>query len=227
MDKTSNTQVKTRLGEVRAAILNAERAAGRPAGTVNLIAVSKTFPATDIEPALHAGQHHFGENRVQEALGKWPDLKAGNQGVKLHLIGPLQTNKARDAVRLFDGIHTVDRMKLARVLAGEIERQQRQIELFVQINTGAEPQKSGVLPKEADAFLRDIAPLGLNIVGLMCIPPMDQDPSTHFALLKTLADRNGLSRLSMGMSHDFETAIALGATDIRVGSAIFGSRDKP
>lgn len=228
MDKTSNTPIQTRLADVRAAIHDAERTAGRPAGSVNLIAVSKTFPATGIEPVLDAGQRHFGENRVQEAVAKWPDLKARHdESVRLHLIGPLQTNKVRDAARLFDAIHTLDRLKLARALAREIAAQGRELDLFVQVNTGAEPQKSGILPQETDAFLRDIAPLGLNIVGLMCIPPLEDEPSPHFALLKTLAGRNGLSRLSMGMSHDFESAIAFGATDIRIGSAIFGPRAKP
>jgi len=224
MDKTSNVLIRSRLGKVRAAINAAAKKSRRSIETINLIAVSKTFPAGHIASALDTGHRHFGENRVQEALGKWPDLKARYKDAKLHLIGPLQTNKVRDAVGLFDVIHTVDRLKLARALAREITAQRRDIELFVQVNTGAEPQKTGVLPDEADGFLRDLAPLGLNIVGLMCIPPINEDPVGHYVLLRDIASRNGLPRLSMGMSNDFETAIAAGATDIRVGSAIFGPR---
>jgi len=224
--QTNDHAVTERLLAVNRAIQIAAEKHTREIASVNLIAVSKTFAASDIVPVLNAGHRNFGENRVQEALTKWPDLKPRQPDVKLHLIGPLQTNKVRDAVRLFDVIHTIDRLKLARAIAGETATQARDLELFVQVNTGEEIQKSGVLPQELDALLRDISPLGLNIVGLMCIPPMDDDPSSHFALLNTLATRNGLARLSMGMSHDFEIAIGCGATDIRVGSAIFGPRTK-
>lgn len=226
MCQTNDQAVTQCLSAVTLAIRSAAAKHNRKKNSVNLIAVSKTFAATDIAPVLNAGQCHFGENRVQEALGKWPDLKTRQADVKLHLIGPLQTNKVRDAVRLFDVIHTIDRLKLARAIAGEITAQARNLDLFVQVNTGEESQKSGVPPQELGGLLQDISPLGLNVVGLMCIPPMDEDPSPHFKLLKTLALRSGLARLSMGMSHDFETAIGCGATDIRVGSAIFGPRTK-
>jgi len=222
--QTNDQAVTQRLSAVTQAIRQAAAKHSRKMNSVNLIAVSKTFTATDIAPVLAAGQLQFGENRVQEALSKWPDLKTRQAEIKLHLIGPLQTNKVRDAVRLFDVIHTIDRLKLARAIAGEIASQARNLELFVQVNTGEEPQKTGVPPQELEGVLRDISPLGLNVVGLMCIPPMDKDPSPHFALLKTLASDNGLTRLSMGMSHDYETAIGYSATDIRVGRAIFGPR---
>ena len=214
-----------RLAGVRGRIAAAERAAGRPAGAVRLIAVAKTYEAPAIRPLLAAGERIFGENRVQEAKAKWPPLEAEFPGVDLHLIGPLQSNKAREAVELFDAIHTVDRDSIAMAIAKEIGRQGRRPRLLVQVNTGAEPQKAGVLPEEADAFVarcRDVH--GLAIDGLMCIPPVDEVAAPHFALLAKIAKRLGLKSLSMGMSADFETAIAFGATDIRVGSAIFGER---
>jgi pyridoxal phosphate enzyme (YggS family) len=213
------------LAEVRARIAAAERAAGRAAGSVRLIAVSKTVAAGAVRPVIAAGQRIFGENRVQEAKAKWPELMAETAGLELHLIGSLQSNKAREAVALFDAIHTVDRESIATALAREITRQDRRPRLLVEVNTGAEPQKAGVLSEEADAFVtrcRDVH--GLAIDGLMCIPPADEAPAPHFALLAKIATRLGLASLSMGMSSDFETAIAFGATDVRVGSAIFGER---
>ena len=214
-----------RLAEVRLAIARAEADALRPAGSVALVAVSKTFGPEAIEPVLAAGQRVFGENRVQEAQGKWPDLKAVFPDVELHLIGPLQSNKVKEAVALFDVIHTVDRPSVAQALAKEIARQGKAPRLLVQVNTGEEAQKAGVVPQVADAFIaacRD--DYGLAINGLMCIPPVEQSPGPHFALLAKIAARNGLSMLSMGMSSDFETAIEVGATHVRVGSAIFGTR---
>ena len=213
------------LAEVRRRIDAAERAAGRPPGSVRLIAVSKTFGADDIRPVIAAGQRVFGENRVQEAKAKWPALRAETAGIDLHLIGPLQSNKAAEAVALFDAIHTIDRDRIAAAIGAEIERQGRRPRLLVQVNTGAEPQKAGIPPEETDAFVarcRDVH--GLAIDGLMCIPPVDAAPAPHFALLARIAARLDLSSLSMGMSADFETAIAFGATDIRIGSAIFGVR---
>ena len=193
---------------------------------VTLIAVSKTFGAGAIEPLIAAGQRVFGENRVQEAKAKWPDLQARHAGIELHLIGPLQSNKAREAVALFDAVHTVDRASLCEALAKEIARQNRHPLLFVEINTGAEPQKAGVLPEHADGFLRACrADYDLTISGLMCIPPIDDAPAPHFALTAKIAARNGLALLSMGMSADFATAVRFGATHVRVGSAIFGHRD--
>lgn len=215
----------TRLEEIRLEIARAELDAKRKAGSAQLIAVSKTFEADAIMPVLDAGQRIFGENRVQEALAKWPELRARYEGVELHLIGPLQSNKTAEAVSLFNCIHTVDREKIAASLGAEIAKQSRQIKLFVQVNTGAEPQKAGILPEMADEFItrcRDMH--GLTISGLMCIPPVTDNPSPHFALLAKIAERNGLSELSMGMSADFEQAIRLGATYVRVGSAIFGGR---
>jgi hypothetical protein len=195
---------------------------------VTLVAVSKTFPAEALAPALAAGQRIFGENRVQEAKAKWPGLRALFPGLELHLIGPLQSNKAREAVELFDVIETVDRPKIAEALAAEIARAGKPMTLFVEVNTGAEPQKAGVLPGEADAFIRRCRDaLGLTIAGLMCIQPADEQASPHFALLNTIAARNGIARLSMGMSADYPLAIQLGATHVRVGSAIFGERPKP
>ena len=192
---------------------------------VTLIAVSKTFGAEAIEPLIAAGQRVFGENRVQEAKTKWPDLKARHPDVELHLIGPLQSNKARETVALFDAIHTVDRPSLCEALATEIARQNRRPILFVEINTGAEPQKAGVLPENADAFLRACREdYGLPISGLMCIPPFEEAPAPHFALTAKIAIRNGLPLLSMGMSADFAIAVQFGATHVRVGSAIFGQR---
>lgn len=192
---------------------------------VTLVAVSKTYFATDIRPVLEAGQRVFGENRVQEAQEKWPELKREYSDVKLHLIGPLQSNKAADAVALFDVIQTVDRTKIAEALAKEVKKQNRDLQFYVQVNTGSEPQKAGVLPEAADQFILDCREkYGLNIVGLMCIPPVEEDPVSHFKLLAQIAKRNGLLELSMGMSSDFEVAIAEGATVVRVGSAIFGTR---
>ncbi len=215
-----------RLSFVRASITAAERAAGRAAGSVKLVAVSKTFPADAIRPALKLDQRCFGENRVQEAMRKWPLLKEEYEDTELHLIGPLQSNKSLDAVRLFDVIQTVDRPKIARTIAAAMEKLDRHPKLFVQVNTGEEPQKAGVLPGAADDFLRFCrADAGLSIEGLMCIPPAHEEPALHFALLGTIAERNGLTGLSMGMSADYETAIALGATHVRVGSAIFGQRE--
>jgi hypothetical protein len=213
------------LAAVRAEIARACRDAGRDLASVTLVAVSKTFAAEAIEPVIAAGQRVFGENRVQEAKAKWPPLIARHKGLELHLIGSLQSNKARDAVALFDAIHAVDRDSLAKELAKEITRQGRRPTLFVEVNSGAEPQKAGVLPQDADAFLaacRDR--YGLTISGLMCIPPVDDAPAPHFALTAKIARRNGLKLLSMGMSADFATAIAFGATHIRVGTAIFGER---
>jgi len=215
----------TRLAAVRGLIAGAARDCGRKPDEITLVAVSKTFEAAAIEPVLGAGQRVFGENRVQEAMAKWPDLRMRHPGTDLHLIGPLQSNKAADAVAFFDCIESLDRPKLARALADEIQRQGRQPLLMVQVNTGAEPQKAGILPEAADAFIADCrGPLGLAIGGLMCIPPADEPPSPHFALLAKIARRNGLNRLSMGMSADFPAAIQCGATHVRIGSAIFGTR---
>jgi pyridoxal phosphate enzyme (YggS family) len=213
------------LDHVRAEIARACREADRAAESVTLVAVSKTFEAEAIEPAIAAGQRVFGENRVQEAKRKWPPLLERDQGIELHLIGPLQSNKAKEAVALFDAIHSVDRESLCEALAKEISKQARNPLLFVQINTGAEPQKAGVLPEQADGFLRSARErFGLTIAGLMCIPPLEEPPGAHFALTATIAKRNGLKLLSMGMSADFATAIAMGATHVRIGSAIFGTR---
>lgn len=214
------------LAEVRAAIDAACRDAQRDPASVTLVAVSKTFPAEAIAPVIAAGQRVFGENRVQEARAKWPALQSETPGIALHLIGALQSNKARDAIALFDAIHSVDRDSLCAALAREIAQQQRKPDLFVQINTGAEPQKAGILPEAADAFLADCRALDLPIHGLMCIPPEESDPGAHFRALRGIAARNGLAGLSMGMSADFESAIAEGATHVRVGSAIFGARDQ-
>jgi PLP dependent protein len=213
------------LERVRAEIARACREAGRDPAAVTLLAVSKTFGVEAIEPVIAAGQRVFGENRVQEAKAKWPPLMGSHADLTLHLIGTLQTNKAREAVALFDAIHSVDRASLAQALGREIARQARRPLLFVEVNTGEEAQKGGVLPAEVDGFLaacRD--QYGLTISGLMCIPPFDEPPAPHFALTAKIARRNGLSLLSMGMSSDFPTAIALGATHVRVGTAIFGGR---
>ena len=219
------SDIPVRLAEVKHAIAEAARAAARPADAVTLVAVSKTFPAEAIEPALLAGQRVFGENYVQEAKEKWPALRERHPGVELHMIGPLQSNKARDAVQLFDVIESLDRTSLAKELAKEMARQQRRPTLLVQVNTGAEPQKGGVLPEQVDAFLAECRDRhGLAVSGLMAIPPADEPPAPHFALLTTIARRNGLAVVSMGMSADYEQAIAMGATHVRVGSAIFGSR---
>jgi hypothetical protein len=221
----SLTASTTGLDQVRAEIARACKDAGRDAASVTLVAVSKTFPPERIEPVIGAGQRVFGENRVQEAKAKWPALQANHPGIALHLIGPLQSNKAKEAVALFDAIHSVDRASLCEALAKEIEKQGRSPLLFVEINTGAEPQKAGVLPQDADDFLKKCRETyRLTISGLMCIPPLDEAPGPHFALTAKIAARNGLKLLSMGMSADFVTAIELGATHIRVGSAIFGGR---
>ena len=213
------------LAAVRAEIARACRDAERNVDDVEVVAVSKTFPAEAIEPVIAAGQRVFGENRVQEAKGKWPALMATTPGVALHLIGPLQSNKAKEAVALFDAIHSVDRASLCEALSKEIQKQGRAPLLFAQINTGAEPQKAGVLPQDADAFLTACRETyGLTMSGLMCIPPADEAPGPHFALTAKIAKRNGLKLLSMGMSADFVVAISLGATHVRVGSAIFGGR---
>jgi PLP dependent protein len=215
------------LALVRQRIASAAVEAGRKPQDITLVAVSKTFVASAIEPVIAAGQRVFGENRVQESKGKWPALIARHSDIKLHLIGPLQSNKASEAVALFDCIQSLDREKLARVLADEIQRQGRHPELFIEINSGEEDQKAGIAPKEADRFIASCrATYGLTIAGLMCIPPTDEEPALHFALLETIARRNGLKGLSMGMSADFETAIRFGATHVRVGSAIFGERHK-
>ena len=216
------------LAEIRNRIIRAERIAGRPKGAVTLVAVSKTFSAEEIRPVIAAGQRVFGENRVQEAKAKWPGLHAETAGIELHLIGPLQSNKAAEAVELFDVIHTVDRDKIAAALAAECTKQGRRPRFFVQVDTGLEEQKAGVDPREAVAFVeRCRAVHGLVIDGLMCIPPAADHPGPHFALLSKLAKEAGVTGLSMGMSSDFETAIDLGATHVRVGSAIFGVRPKP
>lgn len=217
--------VEERLQGVKARIGKAEKTGKRKAGSVTLVAVSKTFEADDIRPVIAAGQRVFGENRVQESQGKWPDLKAETPDIELHLIGPLQSNKAADAIALFDVIETVDREKIARALADEMKRQGRAPKLYVQVNTGMEPQKAGIEPKETVkfvAFCRE--ELKLSVDGLMCIPPAEENPGPHFALLAKLAKECGVEKLSMGMSGDFETAVEFGATSVRVGSAIFGSR---
>ena len=219
------TASATGLEAVRAEIARACRDASRDPAEVTLIAVSKTHGADLIEPVIEAGQRVFGENRVQEVKGKWPALMQKYPGIELHLIGPLQSNKAKEAVVLFDAIHAVDRPSLCEALAKEIAKQGRSPLLFVEINTGAEPQKAGVLPQDADAFLTACREkYGLTIAGLMCIPPFEEAPGPHFALTAKIAKRNGLKLLSMGMSADFATAIQLGATHVRVGSAIFGER---
>lgn len=214
-----------RLAQVKDRIGKAARAAGRDAGSAVLVTVSKTFEADAIRPVVEAGQRVFGENRVQEAQGKWPALKADFPDIELRLIGPLQSNKAKEAVALFDVIETVDREKIAAELAKEIVKQDRAPRLYVQVNTGSEPQKTGIEPKEAVAFVnrcRDVHDLAIE--GLMCIPPADENPGPHFALLEKLAGEAGVQKLSMGMSGDYELAVAFGATSVRVGSAIFGSR---
>lgn len=213
------------LNAIRSRIAAAETAAGRTPGSVTLVAVSKTQPWDHIAPVVAADQKVFGENRVQEAIERWTPHR---DGLELRLIGPLQTNKVRDAVAFFDVIETVDREKLARALSEEIKRTSKAPRFYIQVNVGQEQQKAGIAPDEADAFIALCREeLGLTIDGLMCIPPADQDPAPHFALLRTIAARNGLEKLSMGMSDDFETAIAEGATSVRVGSAIFGVRGYP
>ncbi len=218
--------IEARLNSVMDSIEHAKSSATGSADHVQLIAVSKTFEAANIHPVLTAGQRVFGENRVQESQSKWPELKSEFPDVELHLIGPLQSNKAEDAVSLFDVIHTVDREKIAKALSAAMEKQNKVLKLFVQVNTGEEDQKAGIPPKDAVEFVnrcRDVH--RLDIEGLMCIPPFDENPGPHFALLRKLAQESGVKKLSMGMSGDYETAIEFGATHVRVGSAIFGARD--
>jgi PLP dependent protein len=220
------SEATDRLTEVLRRIAEAARAAGRNPASVTLVAVSKTHGADRVRELLQAGQRVFGENRVQEAEGKFPVLKAEYADLQLHLIGPLQTNKARDAVALFDVIESVDRERLAVTLAKEMERTGRRPDCYIQVNTGEEPQKAGVLPKDLDAFVascRDVHKL--PVVGLMCIPPVDEEPALHFGLLAKMAARNGLLKVSMGMSADYETAVRMGATHVRVGTALFGQRE--
>lgn len=213
------------LDDIKRRIAAAEQAAGREPGSVTLIAVSKVQPAERVEAVLNAGQRIFGENYVQEAQGKWPDWRGRFDGVSVHMIGPLQSNKAKPAVQLFDAIHTLDRLSLARKLAAQIADQGKSPQLFVQVNTGSEPQKAGVLSSDLPEFLASCRELGLSPQGLMCIPPEDEDPVPHFRLLRQLTKECDVELLSMGMSADFEAAIAEGATHVRVGSAIFGARD--
>lgn len=212
------------LADIQTRIAKAEAAANRAPGSVSLIAVSKVQPDERVRAVLTEGHRLFGENRVQEAAGKWPAFREEFEGVNVHLIGPLQTNKTRQAFELFEAIHSLDRPKLARTIARIAQEEGRCPDLFIQINTGEEPQKAGVLPTDADAFIKDCLAMDLPVRGLMCIPPVDEDSSLHFALLARIGARNGLTGLSMGMSDDFEIAIALGATHIRVGSAVFGER---
>ncbi len=217
--------VQEQLSDVLSRIRDSETYHGRKTGNVSLVAVSKTFDADAIRPAIESGQRIFGENRVQEAQGKWPELKAETTDLELHLIGPLQSNKAADAVALFDVIETIDREKIARAVAVEIARQRKPVRLYVQVNTGLEPQKAGIAPDDTVAFVKLCRDeIGIAVEGLMCIPPADENPGPHFALLAKLAERCGLEKLSMGMSGDFETAVQFGATSVRVGSAIFGTR---
>jgi hypothetical protein len=224
---TQTLRVADALAAVEQEIARACREAGRDRSSVTLIAVSKTFEASAILPVIAGGQLVFGENRVQEAKAKWPALMQAYRTIALHLIGPLQSNKARDAVALFDAIHSVDRPSVCQALAKEINSQNRHPQLFVQINTGEEPQKAGLAPSEADAFIANCRDnYGLTISGLMCIPPLDEAPAPHFALTAKIAARNGLKNLSMGMSADYPIAIQFGATHIRVGSAIFGHREQ-
>ncbi|MEM6728511.1 MAG: YggS family pyridoxal phosphate-dependent enzyme [Pseudomonadota bacterium] len=215
------------LDEIAARVAAAESAAERASGAVKLIAVSKVQPAARVETVLQSGHRVFGENRVQEAQGKWPAWKEAFPDVELHLLGPLQTNKARGALALFDVIHTLDRPKLAKSLARLAQEEGHCPPLFVQVNTGEEPQKAGIVPDDTDSFIAECRALDLPLAGLMCLPPVDEEPALHFALLAKIAARNGLEGLSMGMSADFETAIRLGATHVRVGSAIFGAREAP
>ena len=217
--------IAANLAAVKGLIEGAARDAGRPEGSVELVAVAKTQPAAVVRAALEAGHRTFAENRVQEAAEKWPALKAEFPAARLHMVGPIQTNKVRLALGLFDVIETVDRPKLARALAKGMEKSGRSPECFIQVNTGEEPQKAGVAPAAADAFISECRQdLGLPVTGLMCIPPVSDEPSLHFALLREIAGRNALDRLSMGMSADFEVAVAFGATHVRVGTAVFGPR---
>jgi PLP dependent protein len=219
-------QINENLSAIIARIEAARKASVHPAPSTTLVAVTKTHARDAIEPALIAGHRVFGENRVQEAMGKWPALRAEYDDIELHLIGPLQTNKVRDAVALFDAIHTLDRPKLADALRAEMDHSGRTPFLFMQVNTGEEPQKAGVLPRDAGALIAHAKKLGLPLKGLMCIPPVDEAPAPHFALLQNIARAHELPLLSMGMSGDFETAIRFGATHVRVGSAIFGERPR-
>ncbi|MDF2368526.1 YggS family pyridoxal phosphate-dependent enzyme [Sneathiella sp.] len=224
----SASDIAANFEEIEGRIREAAEKWERNAADVNLIAVSKRQPVTAVEAALSGGHRLFGENRVQEAQEKWPDLKARYPDIELHLIGPLQTNKAKDAVVLFDVIETVDRPKLAHVLAKEMKAAGRDLPVYIQVNTGKEEQKAGVFPEDADRFIKECRDdLALNVIGLMCIPPVEEQPAPHFALLGKIAARNGLSRLSMGMSADFETAVQFGATSVRVGTALFGARSAP
>ena len=213
------------LSVINLKIKQAEKSAGRAIGSTQLIAVSKVQPNERVSNVLDLGHKVFGENKVQEAEGKWPEFRENFSNVKVHLIGPLQSNKVKQAVELFDAIHTIDRLKLAQKLSNEIQTQGKAPEMFIQINTGEEEQKSGIPPRDADQFIQDCLSLDLPIKGLMVIPPVNEEPSLHFGLLRKIAQRNGLTGLSMGMSSDFESAIAMGATHIRVGSAIFGKRN--
>ena len=213
------------LSEIQSRIAKAETAAGRLAGDTKLIAVSKRQPDDVVEAVLKQGHRLFGENQVQEATGKWPTFRETYPDAEVHLLGPLQTNKARQALGLFNAIHSLDRPKLAKTLARLAQEEGSCPDLFIQVNTGEEEQKSGVLLADVDSFVADCRAMDLPVVGLMCIPPVDEEPSLHFALLAKLAARNGLAGLSMGMSGDYERAVALGATHVRVGSAIFGARD--
>lgn len=215
------------LNDITTRIAKAAKTADRDPTDISLIAVSKVQPNERVEAVLKEGHRCFGENRVQEAAGKWPDFRETYKGVDLHLIGPLQSNKARQAFELFDVIHTLDRPKLAKTFARLAQDMGHCPPLFIQVNTGEEPQKAGITPDDTDAFIKECQALDLPVQGLMCIPPVDETPSLHFALLRKLADRNGLTQLSMGMSDDFEQAIAFGATHIRVGSALFGERVPP
>jgi pyridoxal phosphate enzyme (YggS family) len=225
MTTHDSSAVTDRLMDIRARVGRAVRDSGREPGAVTLVCVSKTFEADAILPVLEAGERVFGENRVQEAMGKWPGLRERFGALDLHLIGPLQSNKADEAVSTFDVIETVDRPRIAEALAKAMDKLGRRPRLFIQVNTGAEPQKAGILPQDANAFVKTCRETyGLEIAGLMCIPPVEDQASPHFALLNVIAARNGLSGLSMGMSSDFELGIQLGATHIRVGSAIFGTR---
>jgi pyridoxal phosphate enzyme (YggS family) len=215
------------LTNINERIAKAARQADRDPADITLIAVSKVQPNERVDAVLREGHRSFGENRVQEAAGKWPDFRKTYDGIDLHLIGPLQSNKARQAFDLFDAIHTLDRPKLANTFARLAQEMGKCPPLFIQVNTGEEPQKAGIAPADTDSFVKDCRALDLPVQGLMCIPPVDETPSLHFALLRKLADRNGLSQLSMGMSDDFEQAIAFSATHIRVGSALFGERVPP
>jgi len=213
------------LSIINTKIKNAEKSAGKIIGSTQLLAVSKLQPNSKVLNVLEQGHQLFGENKVQETQGKWPMFRKNFSNTKVHLIGPLQSNKVKQAVELYDAIHTLDRLKLAYKLSNEVQSQGKAPEMFIQINTGEEEQKSGIIPKDADQFIADCISLDLPIKGLMVIPPVDDEPTLHFGLLKKIAHRNGLKGLSMGMSNDFESAIAMGATHIRVGSAIFGERN--